>query len=156
MSSVGSDSDAAPSLADSLAPPRWRRLVPVLALITWTAIVWTSRIRNVLANDELTDVGRTGRIMLASSFLALALAPIPAIVAYLRSPADRLASRLGALRGLATVLAGWTIAVWVVRGLMIGFGDWSVAFKLIHSALAATSIGLGAWVLAWARRSRIL
>lgn len=40
-----------------------------------------------------------------------------------------------------------TVVYWIVRGFQIGFADHSAGFIVVHSVLAAVSVGLGAWVL---------
>jgi hypothetical protein len=47
--------------------------------------------------------------------------------------------------GLATLaLAGWTVVVWIVRGVDIATGDHSAGFVVVHLALGVISIALAA------------
>jgi hypothetical protein len=90
------------------------------ALALWSLFVWGVRIRN--AEGEL------GPTSLAVSFVVLAVAV--------------LATRGARLPTLA--LAGWTIAVWVLRAFDIALlSDHEVGFVVVHTVLAAVSIVLG-------------
>ena len=106
--------------------------LPLLAMIGWTLFLWTSRLRNVLGNDELSAWGTTWRIGVVVVFVVLAL--------------------LAATGRLVDLFVGWTIGYWVVRGGGILIGDYSAGFKAIHTALMAVSIGLAMWV--WRARNR--
>lgn len=89
------------------------------ALAVLTVLVWGVRIRNA--------AGELGPTVLAVTFVALAVAVLltrgapPAVLA----------------------LAGWTIAVWVVRIVDIAlFSDHEAAFVAVHAALAMVSVSL--------------
>ena len=114
--------------------PRPRRpLLPALGLVAWTAFVWLTRVRNVLGDDELSVAARTTGLLLAISFLVLAALVL--LTALRRR--DRLAVAILAL-------AGWTVVVWIVRGIGIATGDHSEGFIVVHLALGAISIALAA------------
>ena len=50
-------------------------------------------------------------------------------------------------RRLPLLLAGWTVAVWVVRAVDIAaLSDHDTAFVVVHLVLAAVSIALSVWV----------
>lgn len=106
--------------------PAW-----VWVLIGWTVLLWLSRLRNVLNNDELTTSGRGWRVAVVVVFVVLAT-----LAAY------------GVRRNypkLVVVLVVWTIGYWLVRGIGILInGDYSVGFKAIHTVLMAISL-----ILAW-------
>ncbi len=102
-----------------------------LALCGATLLVWTTRIGNIWRDDELTSGEQWGRTGLALSFTVLALAVVWALVR--RSPWRRLA---------VLALAGWTLAVWLVRSFGIATGDHDAAFVAVHLVLAAVSITL--------------
>ena len=89
------------------------------ALAVLTLLVWGVRIRNA--------AGELGSTLLAVTFVALA-------VAVLLTKAGRSAT---------LALAGWTIAVWVVRILDIAlFSDHEAAFVVVHAVLAVVSVSL--------------
>lgn len=117
-----------------------RQLRPALVLSVWTLLVWTTRINNIWADDELTTAGQIGRTALALSFTVLALGPVVAAVRARRSGAVP-AWTAGWIRAFAV----WTIAVWLVRAVQIATADHGAAFIAVHVVLAAASIGLAAW-----------
>ena len=94
------------------------------ALALWSLFVWGVRIRNA--------EGDLGPTLLAVSFVLLA-------VAVLATRGERLPT---------LALAGWTIAVWVVRAVDIALlSDHEVSFVVVHTVLAAVSIALGVLAL---------
>ena len=103
----------------------------VITLIVWTILVWTTRIGNIWGDDALSDGEKWGRTGLALSFTALAVA---AAWAVWRGVTWR--------RGAVWALAGWTVAVWVVRSVGIATGDHEAAFITVHLVLAAVSTAL--------------
>jgi hypothetical protein len=90
-----------------------------LALVVWTLFVWTTRISNIWRDDSLDATARVGATALAGSFTVLALVMA---VSGLRGAA-------GWFRRSLVVLAGWTVAVWVVRSVAILIAGWSIGFK---------------------------
>ena len=102
-------------------------------LVAWTVFLWLSRLRNVLADDDLTTTGRIVRVLVVAAFVSLAAF---ATVGMLRKQVLPL-----------VVLTIWTIGYWLVRGTGILIGDWSISFKVVHTALMITSLGLAALVL---------
>lgn len=116
---------------------RWRLMPRVrdgrwaLALAGWSVAVWGGRVRNVVADDALSDGGRAWRLALAGCFVAGGIWVLVLVArrARLAGPAVRL-------------LAAFTIAVWLVRGTGIVLDDHAGGFKAVHSALAATSIAI--------------
>lgn len=110
----------------------------VVALVVWTLLIWTTRIRNIWGDDELDATAKWGRTALALSFTVLAVAV--AVAAWRRA---RPALRLSVL-----TLAGWTTAVWLVRSADITTGDHDAAFKIVHLVLAVVSIALSALAVA--------
>lgn len=99
-------------------------------LVAWTIILWLSRLRNVLADDDLSDTGRNVRIGVVALFVALALA----------AAAGQLFRRPKAM----IVLIFWTVVYWFVRGTGILIGDWSIGFKIVHTLLWVVSFGAAA------------
>ena len=110
-----------------------RRLPATIALAVWSLLVWTTRIRNIWTDDALSTGEQWGRTALALSFTGLALAVGHAV--YHRSPW---------LRSVVLALAGWTVAVWVVRSVGIATADHEGAFIAVHLVLAVISIALAA------------
>ena len=99
---------------------------PVWALCLWTVVLWLSRLRNVLADDDLDRWGVGWRVLVVAVFVASAALAFTG-------------------RGVGWLVA-WTLGFWVVRGGGILLDDHDAAFKAIHSALMVVSIGLAMWV----------
>lgn len=103
----------------------------IAPLVGWTLFLWTSRIRNVLADDDLDAFGLTWRLGAAVIFLALGLTCLAWLWRGRPGPIS-----LG-------VLAGWTVVYWLVRGTGIMLdSNHDAGFKLIHAALMAMSLGV--------------
>jgi len=114
--------------------------LPVLALIGWTLVVWVGRIRNIVADDDLSGLGRAWRLGAAGFFVAMGLV---VLLAWWR--------RSSQARVLLGVLAAWTVGWWSVRGIGILLDpNHAAGFKVVHTILMIVSIGLAMW--AWARR----
>jgi len=103
------------------------------ALIGWTLLLWGSRLRLVLGNDELDGWGIVIRVLVVGVFVALAI-----LVAVRASP-----------RTLA-LLVWWTLVYWLVRGGAILLSDEDLAFKGVHAALMVISWSTAVW--AWRAR----
>ncbi len=116
------------------------RLRPALALAVVTVLVWTTRIRNIWTDDDLSVAGQVGRTALALSFTAFAIATIGACWASRRDPAGPVWAR-----PIVLAFAAWTTGVWVVRGVQIALADHGVAFVVVHTVLAVGSIALAVW-----------
>lgn len=108
-----------------------RRLPATIALCVWTVLVWTTRILNIVGDDDLTGAQKLGRTLLALSFTGLALAVGHALY-------HRTTWRPSIVRSLAT----WTIGIWAIRSLGILAGGHRVVFVAVHLTLAAVSIAL--------------
>lgn len=115
------------------------RRLPVVAFLVWTVVVWASRIRNVLADDDLTGGGRAWRLAAAIAFVVLGVAT---------AVEWRRGSRFVAV---LAVLVLWTVSWWSVRGVGIIVDDHDLGFTVVHTVLMVISIGLAMW--AWARRA---
>jgi hypothetical protein len=126
--------------AGTARPPGRRRAT--VALVVWTLLLWTTRIANIWRDADLDTGERWGRTLLALTFTVLAIAVVVALWRRLRQ------ARVVAVGALA----GWTIAVWVVRGIGILAADHDLGFKAVHTALAIVSIVLA--VLAWRETRR--
>ena len=118
-----------------------RRFPAAVALAAWSVFVWTTRIRNVWSDDQLSTGEQWTGTALALSFIALALAVGWSLV---RSTSWR--------RRAVLALASWTIAVWVVRSIGIATADHDGAFIAVHLVLAVISIGLAGFAIREASR----
>lgn len=114
-----------------------------VALVAWTFLVWTTRIRNIWTDDALSTSEQWGRTALAGSFTVLAGAVVVAL--WRRAPWQRAA---------VTALAVWTTAVWVVRAVGIATADHEAAFIAVHVVLAIVSIALSGLALREAAERR--
>jgi hypothetical protein len=98
-------------------------------LATWTFLIWTTRIGNVISGDE--SAWQLVLPLLHTGLLVLAVVELR----------DR---RLG----LATkLLAFASVGVWPIRIAQIAFDGRSAAFLIVHGVLGAVSITLGILVL---------
>ncbi len=132
-------------------PPQ--RIQWMLALAGWTLFAWTNRIRNVVVDDELTDVGRAWRLGVSVAFVAAAVGVVGLVLAARRPGA--IGGAIGvALDRLATGLAVIGSAWWLVRGIQILVGDWDLGFKVVHTVLAVVTIGLSVMVVLTGDRGR--
>ena len=102
-----------------------------VALAVWSLFVWTTRIRNIWTDDELSAGEQWSRTALSLSFTVLA---VGVLYAGLRDRPWR--------RSIVLVLGGWTIAVWVVRSIGIATADHDGAFIAVHLVLALVSAAL--------------
>jgi hypothetical protein len=102
-----------------------------LGLALWSLFVWGTRIRNVVGAG-----GGAVSLLVPGGLTALAVASL----------VDR--------RRMAPVLAAATIAVWGVRLPFVLAHDHPAGFKVVHTVLAAISVGLAVLVLRAARSSR--
>ena len=125
---------------------RIKRLGWVWVLIAWTVFLWLSRLRNVLDNDELTSGGRAVRIVVVVVFVSLAAAVA----------ASRVAPGLRQCRArMLSVFLVWTVGYWLVRGIGILIdGQYSVAFKTVHTVLMLVSLTLSALTARQMQRGR--
>jgi hypothetical protein len=116
---------------------RW----PLLALVAWSAFVWLTRISNARGDTEASASTKAWAYTLSASMLVLAVA---SLVVVIRSSGR---SFVPSERSVVRLFAGWTVVVWVVRGVEIAFDDHSLAFKIVHIVLGVISIALAA--LTW-------
>ncbi len=115
-----------------------RLAVPVFLL--WTLVVRVGRIRNIVADDDLSASAKGWRLGLSILFVVLVIA----VFAARRARSGRATALLGALVALTV---GW----WTFQGLDILLDpDHDIGFKIVHTILMIVSIGLAMW--AWARR----
>ncbi len=110
-----------------------RQIRPALILAVWTFLVWTTRIRNIWTDEDLTTGGQVWRTGLALVFTIFAIGTV-------------VVWRRGVRPGRwVKAFAVWTIGVWAVRAVQIGLADHGSAFKLVHTALAIVSPCLALW-----------
>lgn len=112
-----------------------RRTPATVALVAWTLLVWTTRLRNIWSDDALDLGGRLGRSALAGSFTVLAVV-VALGLWHQRSRA------VGWLRPAVLALAAWTTAVWAVRMAGISTGGHDAGFVVVHLVLAIVSVAL--------------
>jgi hypothetical protein len=109
----------------------------VMPLVLWTVLVWVSRIRNVLGDEDLDGFGTTWRLGAAIIFIALGLACGSWLLR-------------GKPGGVALmVLAVWSVCYWLVRGIGILLdSNHDASFKVVHTVLMLVTFALvGAAVL---------
>ena len=102
-----------------------------LGLVIWSFLVWTTRINNIVADDALDGAGLAARLALSISFTVLAALTVAA----LRRGSEWMVP-------LVAGFAGWTVLVWIVRGVQIALADHDAAFVAVHVVLAIVSIVL--------------
>lgn len=115
------------------------RLRPALVLAGWTFLVWTTRIRNIWTDDDLSTSGQVGRTVLALAFTAFAVATVVAYVRARRAPAWSWTA------ALVRAFAVWTVGVWAIRAVQIGMADHGIGFEVVHTVLAVVSGLLALW-----------
>lgn len=111
---------------------------PVLPLLVWTLFVWSSRIRNIWGDDDLSTTGQLIRTGIAVVFLSFAV-----VVGWglwrRRGSAPSRRDRL--VLGAFIV---WTVGFWLVRGIGIIVDDHDAGFTVIHTILMVVSIAIAA------------
>ena len=120
-----------------------RRRWPILAFALWSAYVWVTRIRNAWAPDS--DETSSAKVISTVSAGLLLVGVVAALAILVRARTRAFAAaEVLALR----VFVGLTIAVWAFRVPQILLdAEHNVPFKVVHTALAVISVGLG--VLTW-------
>jgi uncharacterized membrane-anchored protein len=110
---------------------------PAIVFGSYCVLVWATRIRNALGQDDLSAGGKAVAVGVASAFT---VGGIAVLVAALRR-----AQLVAAVRVLAAV----TIVYWPIRVVQIVLADHGAAFVAVHVALGVISVGLSLW--AWSR-----
>lgn len=100
------------------------RTVLAIAIGVWTLLAWGGRVR-LLTDAEHGDLGNWVRI--GGSLLVGGVA----VAALL------LAAGGGWERWALTVFAVWTSVIWIRSLVTVWTGDQSMAFKMVHTVLAA-------------------
>jgi hypothetical protein len=110
------------------------------ALGAWNVLVWSSRGRNIVLGDE-----HRGWLVPVAFFVA---GGVLCLYAFWRGR-DR-------AQGPVLVVAGGGALYWVVRTAGVLVADHSLAFKVVHAALAVVSVVLGALVVRRLRRADVV
>lgn len=124
-----------------------RAWLTVVGFALWTLVVWATRIDNVASDEELDTAGKVARMALAGSFIGLA------VVSLARAGRGRRQGLSPRTIYVIGPFAVWTVLVWVVRSAGIVVDDYGAAFKVVHTVLAAVSIGLAIAAVRALRRS---
>jgi hypothetical protein len=117
-----------------------RRWVLLAAFVAWTAYIWVTRIANAWGSSTESPSSKVVSTVISVVMLVLAAGGLVVLVRTWRRPL----TVLGAW--IVQVLCAVTAVVWVVRGVQIVASDHDAAFKIVHVALGAISIGLAALV----------
>jgi hypothetical protein len=105
-------------------------------LVVWTLFVWTSRIRNVWSDEDLTAGGQILRTGYSAVFLVGGI--FAAWVLWSRRGAAlRSTDRVGLV-----VFFAWSVVFWLIRGIGIIVDDHDAGFTAIHTVLMVVSLGL--------------
>ena len=108
-----------------------------VSLVVWTLVIWGSRVRNIIADVELTGLDRWLSLGVAGALLIAAL--VTGVAVLTKATWQRLP--LGIL-----VVGG--IVRWTIRGpLILVTGDWSFGFRAVHTVLWLVTVVLS--VAAW-------
>jgi hypothetical protein len=117
-----------------------RRWVLLAAFVAWTTYIWVTRIANAWGSSTESTSSKVVSTVISVVMLVLAAGGLVVLVRTWRRPL----TVLGAW--IVQVLCAVTAVVWVVRGVQILASDHDAAFKIVHVALGAISIGLAALV----------
>ena len=115
------------------------KVLPLIPLLIWTLFVWSSRIRNVWTDADLSTGGQLLRTGYAVVFLGFAVTLVALLWQRRPEPLGSTGQRV-----LALFLA-WTVVFWLIRGIGIIVDDHTTSFTVIHTVLMVISIGLAAW-----------
>ncbi|MED5293085.1 MAG: hypothetical protein VYB56_04420 [Actinomycetota bacterium] len=120
-----------------MTPSKWR----VAPLLAWTYVVWVSRSRTVLLNDQLNAVELAWRLLVAAIFLTLASVVLFHMVRGTRSWKS------------LQLLALWSTGFWIIRGggILID-SQWTIGFKIVHTLLMFGTFALVAVSMSGKRR----
>lgn len=110
------------------------RTVLAIAIAVWTLLTWGGRVR-LLTDAEQADVGNWLRI--GGSILVGALAVLVLLAA----------AETGWERWVLTFFAAWSAAIWLRSLITVWLGQESMAFKSVHTVLAAGFFLLAYWAI---------
>ena len=118
-----------------LTPARFRHW-SILAFAVWNAVIWATRVRNVLADHGISGATRARWLLPALVFFAgAALAGL----AWWRG--------LTVLARPLALIALLAVLYWPVRAVLVLFDSHAASFKLVHVGLAVVSVALALAVL---------
>ena len=112
----------------------------ILGLGIWTLFSWVNRFRNIATDGESFWWYLPSVLFVAGGVLC--------IVAFWRGR-EVYAAPLRAFAMLGS-------AYWLIRTVMVWIGDWSTAFKVVHTVLALVFIALAGAVLSRLRRIAVV
>ena len=112
----------------------------VAAFGGWNLLMWAQRAVNVVTDDGLEGGAKAAWMV---PVLVFALGGALCVLAYFRGR-ETYAMPI-------KLLAGGAVLYWLVRGVLVLFGDRSGGFKAVHSVLALVTIALAVLLL---RRQR--
>lgn len=111
--------------------PAWLRHWTVLAFGVWSAGIWLSRVRNILADSELDA---TAKSLWLAPAIVFGLGGLLALWGWWKG-------RSAVVLPLLGVLAA-TVLYWPVRTVFILLDGRSAAFRMVHVVLSVVSVGL--------------
>jgi len=111
-----------------------------IALVAWSVFVWGNRLNN-LRTDDSSDTERLASLGMSALSLGLAAAALVFVVQAWRGGWSL---PTATQRTVLRVFAGWTMGVWLVRGVGIALDGRSVPFVVVHLVLAVVSIAIAA------------
>jgi hypothetical protein len=109
----------------------------VLASALWTFFVWTTRVRNITSDDDLSAGEKAGALLVSLAFIVAAVVLLALLVRQLTE----------VLRLFVPVFAIGTVGWWAVRTVLILVRDHGWGFRIVHTVLAVVSAVLA--VAAW-------
>lgn len=110
-----------------------------IAVAVWTAVAWGGRVGLLAVGDDLFDILRiVGSVLIG--FAAALVLVVP---------------RFSVLRRTVLwVFVAWSVSIWA-RSIVVNWTEGgTLAFKLVHTVLAAGFFALAWLVFAYLRRSR--
>lgn len=112
-------------------------------------MIWVSRLRNALADDDLTGAERSVALVIAIGFVALGATLVLTLFRRRRTSKPASVARAdNGHRAVVDVLVAAGILRWTLRAPVILLSDeWSAGFKTVHTILWVVTVALSA--MAW-------
>jgi exosortase/archaeosortase len=115
-----------------------RSRTPAIVFGSFLVLVWATRIRNALGDDQAS----TGRIAFSVTVACLfTIGGLAILLTALR--------RSSHLDTVVRAVAAVTVVYWPIRVVQIALADHSAGFVAVHAVLGALSVALALW--AWPR-----
>lgn len=111
-------------------PARFRHW-SLLAFGAWSTVIWLSRLRNIVADDDLSGGAKVAWMVPAVVF---GIGGLVVLAAWWQG-------RPSLLRPVVAVIVA-TVLYWPVRAVAILLGGESTAFRVVHTVLAVVSVAL--------------